>query len=171
MASAEFQAVLRAFAEAGWNCRPVEGQEVAEADFEMHHTRLHLHVQAFAEIHAISVVVQSANPVSRAKCAKLAELLMRANETLTVGAFELLWDDGLALFRHTNLFGNARAQPAVVLGLMHSALAEMDRLTPLIAILEGTPEAEIDGLDTTRMLRREDLLPPTGAESGLVLGE
>lgn len=171
MASAEFQAVLQAFGEAGWNCRPVDGREVAEADFEMHHTRLHLHIQAFAEIGAVSVVVESANPVSAGKRAKLAELLMRANEALTVGGFEMVWDDGLALFRSTNLFPRGRAEPAMIQGLVHSALAEMDRITPLIAIIEGTPEPSMDALEPLRMLRREDLLPPTGQESGLVLGE
>ena len=53
-------AVREAFARADWQCRPVAGMEVVEADFEAYHTKVCLHVQVFAELHAVSVVAEAA---------------------------------------------------------------------------------------------------------------
>lgn len=171
MASPLFEVIQSVFTQAGWQGIEVEGQEVLETAFEAHHTRIALHIQAFAEINAISVVAESANPVSAPKKHILAELLMRTNETLSFGNFEMVWEQGLALFRTTNLFSPEAIEANIIHSMVHSAVAEMDRLTPFLAILEGTPEAEISQLDVAKLLRREDVIPPVEQDSGLILEE
>jgi hypothetical protein len=94
--------------------------------------------------------------------AKAAELLMRTNLQLTLGNFELDWDNGRCFFRVANLFENERPAAARLTGLVHLAVAETDRLARFLRELAATPRELGPALDVARLLRREDLLP--GAE-------
>ena len=155
-----YATVLSVFEEAGWAHTEVAGREVIRAGFEAHHTRIDLHVQVFAPLSAVSVVSESPriceNPAHRER---LAELAMRVNQTLTVGNFELDWDAGRLNFRVTNLFPTPQGDAAIIRGLVHTTVGEMDRIAPLEAILLGSDGPALASLDLDALLRREDLLP------------
>lgn len=156
--------VLSVFAGEGWSCAEVSGREVVKAGFEAHHARVELHVQVFAELAAVSVVAESPRrspgPAHRER---LAELAMRVNQTLTVGNFELDWDAGRLCFRVTNLFSSPQGDPAIIRGLIHTTVGEMDRITPLEAIVLGAEGPALASLDLASLLQRMDLLPDVPA--------
>lgn len=133
------------------------------AGFEAHHTRVELHLQVFAPLSAVSVVSESpriANgPLHRER---LAELAMRVNRTLTVGNFEIDWDEGRLAFRVTNLFPDPEGDVSIIRGLVHTVIGEMDRIAPIEAIVLHSHGADLAGLDLCHLLAREDLLPDVG---------
>jgi len=152
--------VLSVFAGEGWSFAEVAGREVVHAGFEAHHARVELHVQVFPELAAVSVVSESPRrcpgPAHRER---LAELAMRVNRTLTVGNFEMDWDAGRLCFRATNLFSTPQGDAAILRGLIHTTVAEMDRIAPLEAIVLGAEGASLASLDLAALLDRADLLP------------
>ncbi len=157
--SALHAAVLNVFKETNWAYRPVPGMEVIEADFEAHHAKVPLHVQSFGESGIMSVVAHASFPVPRSHYLPAAELLMRTNKALNLGNFELDWDNGLVMFRLTNVFPLNRFDRQIIRSLVHSAIAEMDRLTPFLSEVCRTPAAELPLLSIPLLLQREDLLP------------
>ncbi len=155
------QSIQDAFDAKGWAYERVPDQDVLQLSFEAHHTRVHVHVQAFAPIHGIHVVATSPYQFESYHLFKLSELLMRTSETLTIGNFEAVWDRRQVLFRATNLFPEKQAANAAILqALVHAAVAEMDRLTPLLAEVHKQDPASVIHLDVARLLQREDWLPP-----------
>ena len=158
--SALFTALQDTFHQAGWQFRPVENREVIEAEFEAHHTRVRVHAQAFAEIGAVSIGAHLGNRVPASRSGIIAEVLMRTNEELTLGNFEMLWDSGSILFRATNVFGRNALDSQIVASLVHSAIAEVDRLTPFVALVLSMTTEELAMLNVKTFLMREDLLPP-----------
>jgi hypothetical protein len=87
-------------------------------------------------------------------------MLMRTNLELTLGAFEFDYDAGRVLFRATNIFPPDAADPQIIASLVHSALAETDRLTPFLTLLLRMTAEELGRLNLKLFLQREDLLPP-----------
>jgi hypothetical protein len=159
-ASPVFAAVEEAFRRMGWQARQVEGREVLEADFEVFHTRVRLHCQAFAELNAVHVVASASGKVPESRMGVVAEMLMRTNHDLTIGGFELDYDTGAVHFRAANVFPPGRFDHQVIASLVHSALAEMDRLTPFLTLVLGMGVPELSRLNMKLFLQREDLLPP-----------
>lgn len=160
MLSPLFELITEAFALRGWNYEVVKPQEVIESHFDAYHTRVRLHVQAFDEIGAVSVVGYASVQVPAARCGLIAEALMRYNQTLTLGNIEMDYDSGRVFFRITNIFASDEGGPAIIGSMVHSTIAEIDRLTPLLTILlRQTPE-ELRTLNLKLFLQREDLLPP-----------
>ena len=155
-----FSTVLTTFQSAGWSYSEVEDREVIRAGFEAHHTRVELHVQVFANLPAVSVVAESSrstpDPIRRER---LAELAMRVNQTLTVGNFEMTWEEGRLLFRVTNLFARPEGDGEIVAGLVHNTVGEMDRIAPFEALIHRSEGADLAGLDLASLLSRDDLLP------------
>jgi hypothetical protein len=137
---------------------------VVESTFEAHHTRIRVHVQAFPEIAAVSVVGYASSEVPPTRCGVVSEMLMRLNEQLTVGNFELHYDRGRVLFRTTHLFGSAPASPGMIADFVRMAVAEIDRLTPFLALILRMDTAELSRLNLRLFLKREDLLPPIAAD-------
>lgn len=155
-----FAAVKAVFDAEGWAHHAVPGRAVIQSGFEAHHTRVELHVQAFPELNAVSVVSESPLALpDPARRERLAELLLRTDQTLTVGAFEMDWDAGRALFRVTNLFSSDAVDPAIVRGLVHTTILEMDRISPLIVLLSQAEGPALAGIDLPALLSRMDLLP------------
>jgi len=162
-----FTAVQQTFQRQGWQCRRVESREVLEADFEVYHTRTRLHVQVFAPLHALSVVGTLVHKVPDSRSGVVGEMLMRTNKELVIGNFELDHDAGTVLFRATNIFPPGHADSGIIASLVHSTLAEVDRLTPFLTIILRMSPAELAALNLKMFLQREDLLPPVpgGEES------
>lgn len=159
-----FSTTLGIFEDAGWNYAQVEGREVIRAGFEAHHTRVDLHVQAFDSLAAVSVVAESSrNTQDPAKRERLAELAMRANRELTVGNFELDWDEGRMLFRVTNLFATPQGDPDIIRGMVHNTVGEMDRIAPLEAAVLAAEGPGLASLNVSQLLARTDLLPEVPA--------
>lgn len=158
--SALHAAVLNAFKAQGWAYRKVEQDEVIESDFEAHHTKVSLHVQSFGDSGIMSVVAGASIPVPKSHYLAVCELLMRVNKELTVGNFELEWETGQVLCRVTNVFPPNRAEERIIAGLVHSTVAEVDRLTPFLGEICKTPQGELLLLRVAGLLKREDLLPP-----------
>ena len=105
MASPLFETVKKTFDSENWAYSQVEDREVILAGFEARHLKVNLHVQVFEEIGGISVVSESEKTTySAALRERLAELIFRTNQTLTVGNFEMSWDEGQIVFRASNLF-------------------------------------------------------------------
>lgn len=155
-----FAATLQAFQERGWHYREVSGREVIEADFEAHHTKVPLHVQVFGEARMATVVSRASFPFQPSHRHRVAELLMRVNQQLTLGNFEMDWDGGSVFFRATNLFPPDQYHSGIVAALVHAAIAEMDRLTPYLGELCRAPARSLALFDIPALLAREDLLPP-----------
>ena len=153
------EAIHAAFQQRGWHCEPVADRPVVESTFEAHHTRVRVHVQAFPEIAAVSIVGYASSDVPPGRCGVIAEMLMRLNEQLTVGNFELDYDRGRVFFRVTNLFGKAPAPPEMIADLVHMAVAEIDRLTPFLTLVLRMDLPELSRLNLKLFLQREDLLP------------
>jgi hypothetical protein len=148
----------------GWECRRVEGREVLEADFEVYHTRTRIHAQAFAPLHAVSVVGTLGHKVPDSRSGVVSEMLMRTNKELTIGNFELDHDSGTVIFRTTNIFPPDRVDGNIIASLVHSTLAEVDRLTPFLTLVLRMDAAELGALNLKTFLMREDLLPPVPDE-------
>jgi hypothetical protein len=159
-----FTAVQQTFQRMGWQCRRVEGREVLEADFDVYHTRTRIHVQVFAPLHALSVVGTLVHKVPDSRSGVVSEMLMRTNRELVIGSFELDYDAGTVLFRATNVFPAGHADSDIIASLVHSTLAEVDRLTPFLTIVLRMTPAELAALNLTLFLQREDLLPPVPGE-------
>lgn len=155
--------VIQSFEANGWAFASVENADVIEAGFEAHHGRVHLHVQAFPPLNAVSVVSQSPfradDPDSRIK---IAELLMRTNHELTVGAFEMNWDTGETIFRATNIFPRGKFDSTILTGIVESTIVEMDRMMPMLSIVIQTDRQQLPALDISQLMAREDLIPETG---------
>lgn len=160
-----FETVKSVFAEEGWAWAEVEGRQVVRAGFEAHHSRVELHLQVFPELAAVSVVAESALAAGDpARRERLAELVMRVNQRLTVGNFEMDWDAGRVLFRATNLFSTEAGDPKILRGLVHTTVFEMDRIAPPISIICRAQGPELAGLDIPELIGRTDLLPPEPGE-------
>ncbi|MEM0896051.1 MAG: YbjN domain-containing protein [Verrucomicrobiota bacterium] len=151
-----FQFVTDAFTKANWAFRPVHGRDVIEAEFEAHHGKVFLHVQAFGEIGAVSVVAESQEAFGAESKMALSELLMRTNRALSIGAFEMDWDRGQVSFRASNVFAPGEASHEIIASLVRTTVVEMDRLTPLLAIVKSKAGQFVD---VQALLAREDLLP------------
>ena len=155
-----FAAVQQTFTRMGWQSRRVEGREVVEADFELYHTRTRVHVQVFAPLHVVSVVGTLGHKVPDSRSGTVGEMLMRTNKDLTIGNFELDHDAGTVLFRASNIFPPGPADGIIIASLVHSTLAEVDRLTPFLTLILRMNTAELGALNLKMFLLREDLLPP-----------
>ncbi len=147
----------------GWECEAVPGMPVVETGFEAHHGRLNLHVQAYGVIGAVSVVAVSPTLIpSAAARGKTVELLMRANERMNLGGFELRWEEGEVLFRIGNVFPGGQVDADVLSLLVEIAIVEMDRIAPCLAIIAGARAGELLLLNPAELLARGDLLPEPG---------
>ncbi len=158
-------AVQSTFTRMQWAYRTVATHGVIEADFDLHHTRTRLHVQTFPPIHAISVVAQASHHIPETRIGLINETLMRTNRELTIGNFELDCDAGQILFRATNIFPATGSHEDIIASLVHSALAEMDRLTPFLTLLLRMEAPELATLNLKLFLQRQDLLPPVPEET------
>ena len=93
-------------------------------------------------------------------------MLMRTNHELLIGAFELDYETGLVLFRATNIFPPHRIDERIIASLVHSALAEIDRITPFLTLLLNMTVDELAKLNLNLFLKREDLLPTVPEHPG-----
>lgn len=136
MASTLFDTLKKTFDEQGWVYSNVDGREVILAGFEAQHLKVQIHVQVFAEIGALSVVSES-NKISYSPALRerLAELILRTNQMLTVGNFEMFWDEGRVVFRVSNLFSKGVGNTEIIAGMVHATINEVDRLEPMLNIL------------------------------------
>jgi hypothetical protein len=163
-----FRTVENTFSRMGWQSRRVPGREVLEADFEIHHSHARVHAQVFAEINAVSVIAAAGHTIPVSRTGVVAEMLMRTNKELTIGNFELDYDEGRVLFRATNVFDNPSASPEIIASLVHAALAETDRITPFLTlVLRMSPDATTEGLSFCRpacsVRRRHKVCPSVTA--------
>lgn len=158
--SIQLQSVIDAFGQQGWHAQQIEGREVIEASFEAHHTQVHLVAQVFPQLNALSVVTESPSQPSPSHLTAAMELLMRANKQLNLGAFEFDFDRNQLVFRITNLFDRERFDADIVSSMVHCAIAELDRMTPLLSTLLRTAPDLLTDLSIPLLLEREDLLPP-----------
>ncbi len=146
------------FQERGWSFERVPGRPVIRADFEAHHTRVPVHVQAFPEICGIHVVTGSPLRFPSTHRAAAAELVLRTCQQMTLGALEMDWDQGAVVFRASNLFTAVdQVDGGIVAGLVHAGVAEMDRLTPYLSILYRESPEQVSQVNIPRLLARRDL--------------
>jgi len=157
-------AVLNAFKSRGWLYREVPGMEVVESGFDAYHGRVLAHVQSFAEAHIVTVVANASVTVPASHRNRAAELLMRVNKELSLGAFEMEWDTGHVMFRQGNIFPELRSDEPAIAGLVHNAVGEMDRLTPFLGELCRTRKEMLPLLDVAALLKREELLAPVTSD-------
>lgn len=158
--SPQILSVEQAFGRQGWHCDLMEGRDVLRAGFEAHHTRINLIAQAYPQLNALSIVSETPLSLGEEHLPVVLELLARANKPLTLGAFEYDLDRQFLVFRVTNLFERERFDADIVTSMVHCAIAEMDRITPYVALVRDTPEDLLDDLDLVRLLQREDVIPP-----------
>jgi len=157
--------VKSAFNDAGWAFREADRPGVIECNFEAHHTRVALHVQTFPELGVISVVGSPAIESAKDRLPKTVELLTRTNLSLTIGNLELDMDSGKIYYRATNIFPTSDTSrkadiASVTQSLVHAAIAEADRITPQVALINRDPSPAAVLMDIPELMAREDLLPP-----------
>jgi hypothetical protein len=158
--SRQILTVEEAFGQNGWHCELVEGRDVLRAGFDAHHTRVDMIAQAFPQLNALSIVSESIMNLDPDHLPVVLELLARANKQLTLGGFEYDLDREFMVFRITNLFEREKFDADIISTMVHCAIAELDRITPYVAVVRGTPVDLLDDLDLGRLLMREDLIPP-----------
>jgi len=158
--SRQLQSVIDAFGVQGWHCEPVEGREVLTAAFEAHHTHLHLHAQTFTNLNALAVVGETPLQLDEERLPLALELLMRANKQVTLGNFEYDMDRSLVVFRITNVFEKEVYDPDIISSMVHCTIAEIDRIVPMVSVINRTADDLLDDLSIPLLLEREDLLPP-----------
>ncbi|MEC7357947.1 MAG: YbjN domain-containing protein [Verrucomicrobiota bacterium] len=146
--------VKESFDSAKWQFREVPEKKVIESEFEAHHGKVPLHVQAFEELGAISVVSRLSFTVNSAAQASIHDALMRTNITLNIGNFETNPENGEVYFRITNVFSDGQCDAGVITSLVRTAIVEMDRITPYLAEIMRDPNQSI-----SHLLARKDLLP------------
>ena len=146
--------VKESFDSAKWQFREVTEKKVIESEFEAHHAKVPLHVQAFEELGAISVVSRLSFTVNPSVQASVHDALMRTNITLSIGNFEADPDNGEVYFRITNVFSDGQPDVEIITSLVRTAIVEMDRITPYLAEIIRDPNQSISNL-----LARDDLLP------------
>ncbi len=149
----------------GWHYREIAGMEVIESEFEAHHTKVPLHMQVYGEASIASVVAQVTVKCPPTHRSKVAELLMRVNKELNLGNFEMDWDSGITLYRLTNIFPPNRHDERILASLVHTAVAEVDRLTPFLGEICKTSPGELLLLQVPELLNRAELLPPEPTEA------
>ncbi|MFM7182419.1 MAG: YbjN domain-containing protein [Verrucomicrobiales bacterium] len=156
-----FISLTRVLRQQGWEYQRVEGQEVARLDFQTRSGAIPVIVQAFAPIGALGVTSEPSWTAPRPPpMGKLAELLMRVNLQLTIGNFEIDWDEARIYFRLTNILPENTNPPAsMVAGLVHTAVTEADRMNYLLRELARCPDEELERFDIGRLLRRDDVFP------------
>ena len=156
-----FVSLTRALRQQGWEYQRIDGQEVVRLDFQARSGTIPIIAQAFAPIGALGVTSEPAWTSSRPPpMGKLAELLMRVNLQLTIGNFEVDWDDARLYFRITNVFPENTNPPVnIVTGLVHAAVTEADRMNYLLRELARCPDEQLARFDIGRLLRREDIFP------------
>ena len=159
--SLQLQSVAQAFGQQGWHCEPVEGREVLEAHFEAHHTHIQLHAQAFAQLNALSIVAECPLSCEPSHLKTALELMMRANKQLTLGSFEFDLDRQQLVFRITNLFDRERFDADIVSSMVHCAIAELDRIVPLLGVLMKTPSDLLSDLSLPLPVSYTHLTLPT----------
>ena len=115
-------------------------------------------------LNAVSIVGTLGHKVPDSRSGLTGELLMRTNKELTIGNFELDHDTGTVLFRTTNIFPVEKVDGNIIASLVHTTLAEVDRLTPFLTLLLRMDQRELAGLNLKTFLMREDLLPPVPDE-------
>ena len=157
--SALHAAVINAFKSMGWQYRAVPDVEVVECWFEAHHAKVLLHAQTHAEANLVSVVSNASITVPKTHLKAVAELLMRSNKELNLGNLEVDWETGQVMFRVANLFSPHRHDERIIASMVHTAVAEMDRLAPFLAEVCRLGTGELLLLDIPELLAREDFLP------------
>ncbi len=160
MASDLLNTTISAFRSQGWAFREVSGVEVIESEFEAHHAKVPLHVQVHPDAGVVCVVARASLPIPPSHRLAACELMMRTNKELNVGNFEVDWEEGTVMFRVTNIFTANQADPRVIAGLVHTAVAEVDRLTPFLGEICRTPKGELLLLNIPKLMQRTELLPP-----------
>ena len=164
--SLQFNSIIEAFGRNGWHHDIIEGREVLQTQFEAHHTRIHVLAQAFTNLNAIAIVGETPISPSPDHVQAFLELLMRANKQLTIGGFEFDFDRNQLVFRITNLFEREKFDADIISSMVHSIIAELDRLVPLANVLLNTRPDLLPDLSVEMLLLREDLLPPIPDEDG-----
>lgn len=158
--SRQILSVEEAFGRNGWHCELVEGRDVLRAGFDAHHTRVDLIAQAYPSLNALVVVTESMLNLTAAHRPSVLELLARANKQLTLGGFEYDLDRQFLVFRISNLFEKEKYDFDIIASMVHCGIAELDRIIPYAAIVRDTPSDLLADLDLSRLLMREDLIPP-----------
>ena len=169
MASTLFDTVKQTFETEGWAYSEVEDREVILAGFEAQHLKVQIHAQVFDEIGALSIVSESdRSTYSAALRERIAELILRTNQILTIGNFEMFWDEGRIVFRASNLFPKGKGDSEIIAGMVHSAISEMDRIAPMLDVLfdvEKCTDGELAALNIPLLMETdEQSLPKTAQE-------
>lgn len=154
-----FTALCRALRQNGWEFHRIEGREVAELGFEARSGVVRILAQAFAPIGVVGFTAEADGVPGPAYRPKLAELLMRTNLEMTIGNFEMDWDSRRVYFRTTNVFNDGAPQARILVGMLHAAVAEADRMNFLLKELAACPLDRLPSFDIGRLLRRDDLFP------------
>ena len=155
--SALHAAVTTAFKNMGWEFRSVPGHEVIESWFEAHHTKVFVHAQTHAEAGIVTVVSNASFSVPATHLRAVSELLMRNNKELNLGNFELDWDGGQVMFRIGSVFPHDQPDEKVIARLVHTAVAEMDRLTPYLGELVKLCTSDLLLLHVPELMARDEL--------------
>ncbi len=158
--SIQIQSVMDAFGQQGWQFEHLEGKDVIRTAFEAYHTQVQLHAQAFPQLNAVSVVGETLMELEVEQEPLVLELLARANKRITLGSLEYDLDRSQLMFRITNLFERDKFDADIISSMVHAAIAEVDRITPYVGVVQQTPEDLLDDLSVERLLLREDLIPP-----------
>lgn len=127
-----------------------EENNVIETSIQTDITKIHLHLQAFEDIHAVNLISENIVTYKPDRFDLIFELLMRANQTITFGSYESDPDQFIIYFKQSNIFPILEVTEIfsdkirdIISSLVHSNICEMERITPIIKIINDTDYVEL----------------------------
>ncbi len=131
------------FQQQGWRFEPAVDEPILKLGFEGQNGRFLCLFEAKEEVSQVAFYVVRPGPIEPSKRAAVAELFMRINCTLRVGAFELHFDTGMARFRSGVDLENVTDAATVIRNLVLMSVATMDNYAPALSgVLNGQTPIE-----------------------------
>jgi hypothetical protein len=125
-----FDTVQAFFEAAEWPTQPVPGETMIGAVFEGRHGHYQCVAVALEDDERFVFYCMAPEPAAEDRRGEVAEFLHRANDGLTLGCFEVDWDDGTVRFRASiDVQGDVLSQ-ALCRNVVFSACFTMDDYLP-----------------------------------------
>jgi len=143
------QIVQTFFQQDGWDFRLINRESSLRLAFQGKHDRWNCYAQTNEEQGHFVFYSILLTPAPVAKRNAIAEFLTRANYGMTIGNFELDFNDGEIRFKTSIDVEGDRLAPALIKRLVYTNVAMMDEYLPGIkAVMEGeTPEEAIRAIE------------------------
>jgi hypothetical protein len=141
--------VLHFFTTEDWQFTKLQGEPTLAMAFQGQHGRWNCYAKVREEQRQFVFYSLCPIAIPKPKRSKIAEFLTRANYGMTIGNFELDFNDGEIRYKTSIDVEGDRLTPALIKRLVYTNVAMMDEYLPGIqAVLAGeTPEAALQQIE------------------------